>query len=429
MMAKLLSRIASLLHLKSRVEALFIFWAMLCGFCITSDYAVVRPVSNSVFLSFFSSQSLPYVWLGALPFNLLLVFLYNRYLPALGSKKMLFTLATTILSINLFAAFFLSTFKWFPLMHFIWKELYVLLLFQALWSIIHATVSTQQARALYGVMFGIGGLGSVFGSAIPGFLALKVGSEHLLLFSVPATLLLMWFYSKVIHCSKQILTDTHIPTEKSSPAKFFEGIQLIRRSSILPFILLLVVFMQITSTLLDYQFNLFVQKAYPIKNLRTEFLGRLSALINIGSIAVQFLGSYLFLRIASLRTAHLTVPLILACNALLSLIIPGLRTLSLSFASIKVLDFSIFTIIKEMLYVKLPTQDKFQAKAVIDVFVYRTSKAAASCIILGLQALHLANNTFLSSANLTLFLLWSAAVWSLFRRYDAVEKLPSAPTA
>ena len=62
--------------------------------------------------------------------------------------------------------------------------------------------------------------------------------------------------------------------------------------------------------------------------------------------------------------------------------------MSLCFGAVKALDYSIFGIIKEQLYIPLGINEKFKAKAIIDVFAYRSSKALASLLILGLSAIY-----------------------------------------
>lgn len=70
----------------------FIICAMVCGFCIMCDYGIVRPVSHSIFLSTYGSNFFPYVWLAIVPFNFLIIELYNRFLPKIGIHKMFFTI-------------------------------------------------------------------------------------------------------------------------------------------------------------------------------------------------------------------------------------------------------------------------------------------------------------------------------------------------
>ena len=80
--------------------------------------------------------------------------------------------------------------------------------------------------------------------------------------------------------------------------------------------------------------------------------------------------------------------------------------MALTYGTIKCFDYSVFGIIKEMLYQPLKVEEKFKAKAIIDVFTYRSAKAVASLIILLLQYLFLKN---------ILILLFSAQYFHLKR--------------
>jgi ATP:ADP antiporter, AAA family len=416
MFRKLTQEIYTAVWPESRQERFFLLAAFCCNFFISVDYAIVRPASNSIFLSFFPSTILPYIWCSGLPLNFLLVSLYNRYLPKLGCWRIFLCIIAMIMVGNFIGGLFLANSPWLSVFHFIWKEIYILLLFQTLWSLIHMTVSSSRAKAVYGIMFGIGGMASMLGSFVPGFCAHLIGSEALLFLDLPIMLLLAISYRKAVSFSEPLQAHSTFHKGGGETASLNEGIKLITRSRILPYILLIVLFMQITATLVDYQFNAFLQEAYPVKNLRTEFLGLMGSIVNFSSVSMQFVGSFLLMRLVGLRGTHFFVPIVLACNAVGSLIWPGLRMLTFSFASIKVFDFSLFGITKEMLYLRLSPEEKFQAKALIDVFAYRGAKALAAMVILGLQAAHLAQLHFLSWVCLIFFAVWCLALFFLFRR-------------
>lgn len=400
----------------SRQERVFILFAMLCGFFISADYGLVRPVSNSVFLSHFSSDILPYVWLLALPLNFFLVALYNRYLPRYGCWRVFLAIVMMVMAGNTLATFFIAGNPYASLLHFMWKEIYVMLFFQTIWSVIHATVRQEYAKVLYGLMFGVGGIGSVLGSLVPGFLAVEMGSEVLLLGSLATCGAFIFCYRNAIKNSHTVTNDEMLKSGGKEKAGILSSLVTIRKSRMLPFILLLVVLMQVSATLIDFQFNHFLQDAYPQKNIRTEFLGRLGSIVSSCTIALQFLGSVLLLQVLGLRGTHFLVPLVFSCNTVITLLFPGVGTLAYAFATIKVFDFSLFSVIKEMLYVPLPVEEKFQAKAVIDVFAYRASKAFAAFLILGLQWVNLAGLHFISILSLCLFAIWLWSLTVLFRR-------------
>jgi ATP/ADP translocase len=85
---------------------------------------------------------------------------------------------------------------------------------------------------------------------------------------------------------------------------------------------------------------------------------------------------------------------------------------------IKAIDFSLFGIVREMLYIPMKIEEKFRAKAIIDVFAYRTSKALVSLCVLGLQIFAGAELLpYVSYLTVSILILWIAVVWFLLRRH------------
>ncbi len=401
----------------SKTEKLFCLFAMLCSFFICGEYAIIRPVSNSLFIHAYSSQFFPYAWLAVIPLNFLIVSLYNYFLPKWGCAKLFLATIAFVMGGNLFFALFIHQLHFLPFLFYIWKEIYILLMFQQLYSVIHSTIKMDHAKFLYGIFFGIGGLGSLFGSFFPGFCAVQVGSEKLLYLSAPVYLLLLISYRYLIRYSAAQHIQQELP--KIGTTGFFHGMRLISSSKLLLFILMIVVLMQVGATLLDFQFNHLLEQFYPDKDIRTEQIAKVFSIVHSCTILFQFVGTYLLVHFLSLRGAHLFVPLVFICNALSFLLFPAFGMLAFSFIAVKAFDFSIFNVIKEMLYIPLGQDEKFRAKAVIDIFAYRTSKALASFLILLLQFLALPHlNDQLSWALIVLYLLWCFIVLKYFKEKD-----------
>lgn len=399
-------------------QKLFILCAMVCGFCITADYGIVRPVSHSVFLSRYGSQFFPYVWLAIVPFNFLVIEFYNRFLPKIGIKKMFYVILGSIITGNCCAAFFMDKVPFFPFIFYIWKEIYVMLLFQQLWSVVHSTIRMEQAKLLYGLLFAFGGIGGIVGSILPGYFAVQVGSTNLLVGSLPLLFILgVSFYFLL----KQSLLEK-ASLEKPQITNFWQGVVAIRNSKYLLFILAIVVLMQMTTTIIYYQFNISLEHSILEQDLRTQFCGRVLGIANILTVVLQLFGSFLFVQFLGLKRSHLAMPLMLAMNALGSLVFPSFTMISAAFITIKAFDFSLFGVLKEMLYIPLKREEKFQAKAIIDVFAYRSSKAVASCLILVLQIAGFSQMvTTLSWSSLILLITWSWIVYQMFQLKTSPE--------
>ncbi len=398
-------------------ERLFILFAMLVNFLICAEYAIVRPVSNSLFIQAFGAELFPYAWLATVPLNILIVSLYNSLLPRLGCFKLFFVSIVVVAGGNLFFACFFERFASLPFIFYVWKELYVLLMFQQLWSVIHSTVQIDRAKYLYGFFFGIGGLGSLFGSAFPGFFAVTYGSEKLLFLSCPLYLFLLLFYWRMTrHAAVHHVTTEFKRHSVASLQSFLHGCQLIARSRFLIFALLIVVLMQFSSALIDFQFNAFLGKTIADKDLRTEYGARVLGIVHALTVSMQFIGSYFLIRLVGLKRSYYALPLLIGGGVLSYALFPLFPLLGLSYIAVKSLDFSLFGILREMLYVPLKSDEKFRAKAVIDIFAYRSAKALASFLILALQVFFIDVSPILTYTTLGLSGLWIAVTAWNFKR-------------
>ncbi|MCH9617099.1 MAG: hypothetical protein SP4CHLAM5_04490 [Chlamydiia bacterium] len=408
------------------VEKMFILCMMICSFAITAEAAITRSVSASYFLNAYSVELLPYAWVASLPLNFTIVALYNKFIPKLGPKRVMAFILMFALVFNIFCAFYLKSVYSLPFILYLWKDIFIIFLFHKLWSVIHSTIPVKRAKYIYGLFFGLGGLGSIAGNMVPGFFAVQLGTEKLLLVTLPLYIITYLAYSRSIKIREEIEASQDISFSIDN-GDISHGLKLIKQSKLLKFILLLVVCMQVSSTILDYQFSTLLKQNFPILDLRTQFTGRLFSVVNTVNIFLQFFGSVLLVRIAGLRMTHALIPLVLLFNGVLFLFNPVFNVICAGFGTIKSLDYSIFGITKEMLYLPLNVDEKFKAKAIIDVFAYRSSKALVSLLILGLTFLYGKDiKTLLSISVIGIFIIWIYSVLSMkeyFAKIDAEKPL------
>jgi len=404
--------------LLSRNEKVFVFSAMACSFFISFEYAITRPASDAIFLSLYTFKAFPIVWILVVPINFLVIHIYNRLLPRFGCLKLFTFIVLSIISINTFSAFFILNIKYLAFIQYICKDIYILLMFKQLWSLIHTTVKQKNAKYLYGIIFGAGGIGASLGSVTPSFFAVQMGSKNLFFFTVPIYALLFIGYFSALKTSRLIGASTSeeykndFDVAKKSFRSFFT-------SKYLVFILLIVVSMQVSISLVDYQFNYLMEKSIALLDQRTQYMGRVHLLINILTSVMQFFGAGILLHYVGLKRTHFFLPLFLCINAVLLIFFPIFGIASFVFISIKSLDYSIFSISREMLYIPMNLEEKFRAKAVIDVFAYRTAKAIGSLLLLGLRYIFVleVSYTLIGMLSVSLFIVWMIFVLFLFRHY------------
>ena len=158
----------------SKDQKKFLLLCLGFSFLITLDYSCLRPVSSALFITFFGAKLLPWVWLLSLPVNFFVVSIFNRIQNSIGSIKLAKLFPWLVICINFILTLSLSHNPKFSLILFIWKDLYILLMFQQLWSQIHASMGSSVNKAFYGLMYTLGALGSLCGSSIPLFLQIIV---------------------------------------------------------------------------------------------------------------------------------------------------------------------------------------------------------------------------------------------------------------
>ncbi|MFA6118912.1 MAG: Npt1/Npt2 family nucleotide transporter [Parachlamydiales bacterium] len=409
-------KIKNFFSIFNKSQKIFIASLLFCVFFISCDYAIIRPASTSIFISNFTSKLFPYCWILGVPFNLLVVYLYNRFLPKIGCLKTFLIFVLSIIVINASTGIFVTRFPMLIFLQFLFKDAYILLAFKQAWSMIHSTINTQKAKFLYGFMFGVGGLGSVFGGLVSGYFAVDIKSSNLFLFSIPLYLIIFVFYKIALKNSN--VNESDFKKEMFDDSSYSkEGFSLIRRSPYLKFILFIVVFMQISTAFLDYQFNVFLEKTITNIDLRTAYTGKLTSIINSISTAFQFFGGFLLINYLGLRRSHMIVPLVLAFNSILFLVFPSFAMITMAFATIKTMDYSFFGILREMLYIPLKTDEKYRAKAIIDVFAYRSAKAFASLFLIFIQNITVLNLILLITIlSMIIYFIWARVVSLLFNK-------------
>lgn len=172
----------------------------------------------------------------------------------------------------------------------------------------------------------------------------------------------------------------------------------------------------------NYQFNIFLENHFSTvadKQLQTSFLGQVYGWINVLSLVIQVFLIPLILRYVSHRWTHIAIPVIYGFLAFFSLMggagVLGIAPAVLAFVSYKGLDYSIFSAAKELLYFGLSDLQKYGAKYIVDMIVYRLSKGLISVILILLPQSLISYLLYLSIG------LWLAAIFPLFKMIQPAQ--------
>ena len=184
---------------------------------------------------------------------------------------------------------------------------------------------------------------------------------------------------------------------------------------------------QLIINVVNFKLNLAVQNNLPNVVDKTVFFGKIYTLINIVSLLVQLIITPIALRTLSLRTNHLLIVGIYLAGLMPLLLLQGqvLSIISVVFIISKGVDYSFFGVIKEMLYYPLDEYQKYGAKYIIDIVMYRASKGVVS---LGLTQIQ--NFRVLDALLAISTLGWLVLTFGIFRLRSQIrnnKKLASSP--
>jgi len=342
---------------------------------LLSGYEFIRSVSSSLFIDAYGARNLPIVMALGPVVTLALLYGYGRLLSVTGPR------AAILLTCGFSALVVLGCFMGIRAgikpatgVLYSFREAYIVLLVEQIWSFINSTVSRREGSKLNGPICGIASLGAISGGLLVKRYAVRIGSANLLLLAA-ASLVPTGIFAAVAYRAGE---EPRPSEEEAGGRRGHLGMRTLVGHPVLWRLALLVALTQVVSTVADLQLSRYVEEALPQKDERTGWFGGFYALLNVGSAICQFGVAPLLLGLVSHRVIHLAIPLVHLGMAAAVLIRPGLWTSAACYMAFKVLDYSVFRAVKELLYIPLSFDARYRAKEVIDAFVYRASKGVTS---------------------------------------------------
>jgi len=192
-----------------------------------------------------------------------------------------------------------------------------------------------------------------------------------------------------------------------------EGARLVFASRYLLSIVAIVGIYEIVSTIVDFQFTTTIAHYLDGPAIGEQFT-LMFTITNWVSLGVQlFLTSWIMTRFG-LKTALMVLPFMVMLGSLTFLALPVLAIGSLLNTVDNGFSYSINQSAKEALYVPTSSEEKYKAKAFIDMFVQRFAKAIAVFVSLGIS---MTFTTFDSIRYLSFLVLALLVVWYFAARY------------
>ena len=325
-------------------------------------------------------------------------------------------------------------------------DLYISLMLAAFFSFLHDTVDLRNAKRLYGFIV----LGAVSGGAVGSTYfsgwSREMNNQQWLhtVIGIGVVICLLAFAAGWM--AKSIPHHEPKPSPNDVPKKKFnaaiEGASLVFKSRYLIAIAGIVGFYEITSEVLDYQFTAMTERFVPKEDIGSHF-GTVYAIGNIAALVIQLCFSIFAAGFPKYRIHWilLALPLAVAFSSLFFIIAPILLAASLLKISDSTFAYSVNQTGRETLYNPLSRQEKYVARAFVEVFIQRTGKVAALLIaFLVPMFLNTRNETGQLETNLLglqllgvftciIVAIWFYCVKIVGRKFESLEREQQQATA
>jgi len=389
------------------------------AFMLMLTYSIVRPATESLFLEYHSSKQLPVVWLLVAVGMIGAVALYN-WVVARHDLVRLHGDACAISAIGL-SLLTLASYADVPGVYYalyVLKDVYIVVLVEIYYSYANSVFPIKTARWVYGLFGVLAAAGGVAGNLIVGPVALRFGTANTL-WLAPPLLMIIWAFC--IPFARMAGIGTPIE-KKYGHARMTEACRVVRKSSYLFLILLVVWLLQIISTLIDFEYNKIIEHAYPAMDIRTGMMGKIYAIMNFGALVLHALTGPI-LRLATVPVTLVAIPVLLGTGVGIFIAAPAFLVMAAVKVANKCFDYTLYRSGKEILYIPLSYEEKTLGKSIVDMLSHRIAKGCASLLLLGLIAINAGRMTIWMTLVLTIVWLAITTVTVIrFRRKVSREQ-------
>jgi AAA family ATP:ADP antiporter len=415
--AKALSKIESNELKATAVSTLFVFILM-------ASYYILRPVRDSM-ASDWTDSEVSLLWNINFFVSAAIVSVYGFAVSRVKLRNVVPAMYG-FFSISFVAFYFgislVSDRDLADKMFYLWVSVFALFNVSVFWTFMSDTFNAGQAKRVFAIIAMGATAGTLVGPAITALFSGMLGTDTLMLIASLSLVIVIPLVFYIYHLKATELGNVQLAADTSRAAiggKWWQGFESFVRN---PFLLaigaFILLYVFIGSFVWFEQKNLLADFS---RDERTQILGSVDFLAN----ALTFLmGLFLSGRIVTRLGMPVALALmpVLVCIGLLILAFAPVLTVLLALQVFRRGgNYGLTRPAREMLYTRVSQEDRFKAKAVIDIVVYRGGDAASSSLFAYLTdgvGLGLAAVAGVGSA---IAAVWATAGAWLGKRFDGIS--------
>ena len=402
-------------------------------FFVITTFWVLKPIKKGLFIGYYDHRSLALFGLdlGAAQAELIakmlnVVVAFVAVVAFTWLSRRLHRERLTLVFSAFFAMAFLAYTRLLdrPSAASVWTfylfgDLYSTVMVATFFAFLNDSVSPNTARRIYGVVVLGGVIGGVVGSTVVSTFIGELRAPSWMWPCLAVTgliVILALIAGRVVRSADASAgRDEHPRDEPSGDNPALAGALLVSRSRYLLSIAAIVGIYEVVSTLMDFQFTSTVAHYLDGAAIDRHF-SRVFLATNVVSMAVQIVATTYVMTRFPLSVALMALPFAAFGSSALYMVYPGLWVGSALNTADNGLAYSMNQSAKEALYTPTSRDEKYKAKAFIDMFIQRVAKTVAVLLSLFITTRALFSD-FGSVRWLSLMTIALAVVWLLVARY------------
>lgn len=352
-------------------------------FILMAAYFILRPVRDAL-ASDWSNAEVSMLWNMQFFISLAIVSIYSLAIDKIRFKYIVPTVY------SLFAFSFVAFYLLIPMMSsavivekafYVWVSAFSLFHISVFWSLMSDTFSQKQSVRLFPIIAAGASAGALVGPAIPALFGGVLEQGQLMLIAATALMcvvpLTLYIYRlKKSHLNNQVVTShrEQSPLGQGWASGFKALLSSPKLLGIAAFILLYVF---INGFVYFEQKQLLAPYSRPE---RTQILASIDWVVNILTFVMAFFVTGRLVKKLGVGTGLALLPILLTIGFVLLAFIPSVMVLLIIQVIRRTGNYSLTRPSREMLFTQVTHDERFKAKPVIDVAVYRGGDAVSGTL-------------------------------------------------
>jgi AAA family ATP:ADP antiporter len=376
-------------------EVRALLWSFAYFFCLLAGYYVLRPLRDEMGIAG-GVRNLPWLFTATFFVMLAAVPVYGAVVAQLPRRRFI-PLVYHFFVLNIAIFWALLTFD-IGRVHaartfFVWVSVFNLFAVSVFWSFMADLFASEQGKRLFGFIAAGGSAGALLGPAMIVGLAVPLGPVNLLIVAALLLEAAVFCALRLEAAAPELQAETRraaaAPAARPDAAAlgggWLAGIAMVLRSPYLAGIALWVSLLSLAGTFLYFQQADIVAAASDDPAVRTRIFATIDLAIGMLTILVQFAATGRLIARFGAGPAAAFLPAVFCAGFAALWLAPALWVVVAFQAAQRAANFAISNPAREVLFTVVERAEKYKAKNVIDIVVFRGGDAVSGWLFAALR--------------------------------------------